>query len=117
MVKETIQAHIHFQHSAEEVAELKRAIIPMQEYIRAVGSQSERAKMRAVLGCEYFRARAASDMIGMLIRASKYAKLHLGDYFPLMRSGILDDALVLEEAVSNYKAAFAELKNVTLPTH
>jgi hypothetical protein len=117
MIKSEMDCHIHFKHTQEEVAALNKAVIPMRECIRAVGSQSDRAKMRAILGCEYFRARSATTMVGMLVKAAKYAKAHLSDYFPLMRAQILDDALALEEAALDYKAAFAELKNETLPIH
>jgi hypothetical protein len=117
MVKSEIQAHIHFRHSQEEVAELNKAIISMREYILAVSSQHERGYMHTILGGEYFRAQHATRMVTMLVNASKYAKAHLGDFFPVMRPQILDDALALEEAALEYKTWFEELKNETLPTH
>jgi hypothetical protein len=117
MLKSEIEAHIHFKHLAGEVEALNRAIIPMAECIVAVSSGLERQKMRQILGCNYFRARNAANMTAMLLRASKYAKLHLGDYFPMMRAQILDDALALESAAMEYRSAFDALKNETLPTH
>jgi hypothetical protein len=112
-----IQAHIHFKHSPEEVAALNKAVIPMREFILAVSNQADRQRLRHVLGCEYFRSASAASVVTTLINASKHAKVHLGDFFPLMRAQILDDALALEEAALDYKHRFAELKNITIPTH
>ena len=117
MVKSEIEAHIFFRHSAQEIAALSKAVIPMREFILAVSTPNERQQMRYVLSCEYFRARSARTMVKVLQCASKYAKMHLSDFFPIMRAQILDDALALEEAATDYKAAFEELKNETTATH
>jgi uncharacterized protein (DUF885 family) len=117
MVTSTIEAHIHFRHTLEEVAELNQAIIPMADHIHAVSSSEQRKAMKSILGGQYFRARQATRMVTMLLNAAKHAKAHLGDYFPLMHAEILDNALALEEAALNYRADFAVLKNETLPTH
>jgi hypothetical protein len=117
MVISTIEAIIHFRHAPEEVAELNQAIIPMADHIRAVSSSEQRKTMKIILGGEYFRARQATRMVTMLLNAAKHAKAHLGDYFPLMHAGILDNVLALEEAALNYRADFTILKSETLPTH
>lgn len=117
MIKFGIDAHIQFKHLPAEVEALNRAIIPLAECIVAVSAHTERQRMRHILGCEYFRARHATAMIAMLLRACKYAKLHLSDFFPMMRAQILDDALALEEAAMEYRSAFYALKNDTIPTH
>jgi hypothetical protein len=117
MISCEMDCHIHFRHTPEEVAELNQAIIPMADHIRAVSSSEQRRIMTFILGGQYFRARQASRMVTMLLNAAKYAKMHLGDYFPLLHAEILDNALALEEAALNYRADFAVLKNETLPTH
>lgn len=117
MVIEQIEAHIHYRHKPDEVAGLSMAIIPMAEYIAAVASPSDKARMKQILNCKYFRAYTAKSTVKMLLAACKYAKFHLGDYFPLMRAGILDNALALEEAATDYQALFEQLKNEAVPTN
>jgi hypothetical protein len=117
MIKSEIEAHVFFKHKPGEVEALNQAVIPMRECILAVSNLSERQKMRHILGGDYFRSAHATTMVKMLTNASKYAKLHLGDYFPLMRSQILDDALALEEAAADYLVTFKALKNETIPTN
>jgi hypothetical protein len=112
-----IYAHIHFQHTENEVVALNEAIAPMMDHIRAVSSRPQRARMRNILAGEYFRAMHARAMITMLLRAVKHARANLSDYFPTMRSFVLTDAQALEDAVTNYRATFEELKERTLPTH
>jgi hypothetical protein len=112
-----IHAHIHFQHSSNEVAALDLAIIPMADSIRAVSTQSQRARMRGIIAGEYFRAMHARAMISMLLRAVKHARANLGEVFPTMRAFVLSDAQALEDAVTNYRATFEALKERTLPTH
>ena len=117
MVISTIEAIIHFRHAPEEVAELNQAIIPMADHIRAVSSSEQRRIMKSILGGEYFRAHQANRMVTILLNAAKHAKAHLGDYFALLHAEILDNALALEEAALNYRAAFTQLRNETIPTH
>jgi hypothetical protein len=117
MVTSTIEAIIHFRHAPEEVAELNQAIVPMADHIRAVSSSEQRKVMKGILAGEYFRARQATRMVTMLLNAAKHAKAHLGDFFPLMREQILDDALALEEAALDYRVRFQELKSETIVTH
>jgi hypothetical protein len=112
-----IHAHIHFQHSSNEVAGLNEAIAPMMDSIGAVARHGELAAMRHILDCEYFRAMHARAMISMLMRAIKYARANLADYFPMMRAGVLEQAQALEDAVTNYRVTFEALKQRTLPTH
>jgi hypothetical protein len=116
MRESDIHAHIHFQHAQNEVAGLNEAIIPMADSIRAVSTQGQRAKMRAILAGEYFRAMHARAMISMLLRAVKHARANLGEVFPTMRAFVLSDAQALEDAVTNYRATFEALKERTLPT-
>jgi hypothetical protein len=111
MQQSEIEAHVHFRHNdAREVAELDQAVIPMSEYIAAVSTPYQRRHMRTILDGQYFRDYQAISMVAMLLRAAKYAKLHLSDYFPLMRAQILDDALALEQAALEYKDRFEQLK-------
>jgi hypothetical protein len=112
-----IDAHIHFQHSSNEVAGLNEAIAPMMDNISAVARQGELAAMRHILDCEYFRVMHARAMISMLLRAVKHARAHLGEIFPTMRNFVLTDAQALEDAVTNYRITFEALKERTLPTH
>jgi hypothetical protein len=117
MRESDIHAHILFQHSSNEVAGLNEAIAPMMDNVRAVSTQAQRAKMRAILAGEYFRAMHARAMISMLLRAVKHARAHLGEIFPTMRDFVLTDAQALEDAVTNYRVTFEALKERTLPTH
>jgi hypothetical protein len=117
MRESDIYAHIHFQHSSNEVAGLNEAIAPMMDNIRAVSTQAQRARMRTILAGGYFRAMHARAMISMLLRATKYARANLADYFPMMRAGVLEQAQALEDAVTNYRVTFEALKQRTLPTH
>jgi hypothetical protein len=117
MRESAIHAHILFQHAENEVAALNEAIAPMMDNIRAVSTQSQRARMRAILAGEYFRAMHARAMISMLLRAVKHARANLSDYFPILRAGVLEQAQALEDAVTNYRVTFEALKERTLPTH
>jgi len=117
MVSQEIDAHIHYRHRPDEVSGLNAAIIPMAEYIAAVASPSDKARLKQILNCKYFRAYTAKSTVKMLLAACKYAKYHLGDYFPLMRAGILDHALALEEAALDYQTLFEQLKRDAVPTN
>jgi hypothetical protein len=117
MIKESVDSHIHFKHSPGEVERLSQAIIPMAEHIAAVGSPYERGTMRRILNGKYFRQRDAAMTHAMLIRASKYCRAHLADYFPLMREGLLAQSQELEEAANEYWHQFQIGMLETQPTH
>jgi hypothetical protein len=53
----------------------------------------------------------------MLLRACKYARAHLADYFPTMQGQIMINAETLENATEYYWATFERLKEETIPVH
>ena len=112
----TINATIFFKHSAEEVADVSAAIIPLADHIKSVATPQARKSMRHILNCKYFRAREAKDMRDMLLRAAKHAKAHLGNYFPLMHADILLSAKLLEDATKRYWTNFEYAINDVSPS-
>jgi hypothetical protein len=116
MISTSIEAHIHYRHSPEEVADLERAIIPMAENLKAVANPQLRSRIRAILRGEYFRTKEARAMHNVLLRASKHARANLAEYFPAMRSEILINAQLLENAANAYWEAFREAQAATTPT-
>lgn len=117
MLSQDIDAHVHFIHSYDEVAALERAAIPMAEYIAIVARSGEKTKLKTITSCQYFRAKDARIVRDMLLRACKYAKVHLGDYFPGMRDQILINAETLENVTNFYWDDFQRSKEETLPIH
>jgi hypothetical protein len=117
MVKSVIKATVFFKHEQREIAALADAIIPMADSIRAVSNSSERSRMRAILGGEYFRIKEAERMRYMLIRAARYAKAHLDEYFELMRDQVLYDATHLENTLDWYWNTLRETVNEVEPRH
>jgi Iap family predicted aminopeptidase len=117
MLTRDIDAHVHFIHSYNEVVSLERAAIPMAEYIAAVAKSGEKTKLKLITGCQYFRVRDARIVRDMLLRACKYAKAHLSDYFPGMRDQILLNAETLENVTNFYWDDFQRLKEETIPVH
>jgi hypothetical protein len=115
MIRIDTLAIVNYQHLPEEVAELATAIVPLRENIRAVATQSERDRMRAILGGEQFRYRDAKAMKKMLSRAANHARANLGNYFPLMHQEILAAAENLEEAVKHYWAEFETQEREIIP--
>jgi hypothetical protein len=111
-----IQATVFYKHQPEEVAALSAAIVPMADHIRAVSGGFERIKTKAILNGEHFRAGDAKVMRNMLLRAAKYARIHLDEYFPTMRDGLIESAEQLEEAVADYWREFHRLQNELIPT-
>jgi hypothetical protein len=116
MISTSIDAHIHYRHSPEEVADLERAIIPMAENLKAVANPQLRSRIRAILRGEYFRTKEARAMYHSLLRASKHARANLAEYFPTMRSEILINAQLLEDAANAYWEAFRAAQAITTPT-
>lgn len=117
MLSYNVDAHIHFKHTEEEVAQLNKAIEPLLDNIRAIATPNERGNMRRILNCNYFRRRDAQAMHRMLIRAAKHSRANLADYFPMMRGIVLEQAQALEDAATAYWAQFATLLTETQPTH
>lgn len=117
MITEEMDSYIHFVHRSGEVAALAKAAIPMAEYIAAVARSGERTKFKAITGCQYFRLRDARAVRDMLLRASKYARMHLADYFPAMQHQIVVNAEALENAANYYWADFQRLREETVPAH
>ena len=116
MVKTTIDAHIFYKHDPREVAGLSAAMIPLAEHIKAVANGFERGKIKQILGGEYFRLKEADKMRCLLLRATRHARANLGDYFPMMREGIMDSAERLEVAVQIYWDELKHMVEEVLPT-
>lgn len=112
-----VDTHLHFIHQPHEVEELTKAVIPMAEYISAVCQPDERHKLKLIIGCKYFRAKEARKVRDMLLRACKYARANLGDYFPTMQSQILVNSKILEDATNKYWARFERLRDEAVPTY
>ena len=117
MIADTIEAHVHYMHSPQEVAELDAAIVPMVEYIARCSHPTARASMRSILKGDYFRRRDAINMRTTLLRAVKFARAHLDEYFETMRPEILTNAQVLENATNKYWGTFERLMDESIPTH
>src|SRR5262245_49192108 len=81
MILETMDAVVHYRHTPEEVVDLEMAAIPMMESIRRVSTSWQRTSMKRILGCEFFRAREASSVRNMLIRAVKHSRATLHEIF------------------------------------
>lgn len=113
MTSSTIDAHVFYRHRPEEVAGLRKAIIPLADHIKAVGGLSSAAP---VIDGRYFRYRQAEGLCTILLRAAKHARSHLSEYFPAMREGIIANAEILEQAVAEYWQAFERLQADSVPT-
>jgi hypothetical protein len=117
MIQSVTDAHIHYRHSEEEVAQLAKAVVPLHDAIVAVSSPAQRGKLTTILRGNYFRRGDIVVTRAMLLRAVKYARAHLGDYFPVMRQQLLEDAQALEDALVAYWTQFAEEAHESVPTH
>lgn len=117
MLRNEVDAHVHYRHSQAEVEALAKAIVPLHDALIAVSSSHERHVMRRIFGCTYFRRHEAARTRAMLLRVVKYARSHLDDYFPLMRQMILDNAQQLEDALTAYWVNFTTDARETIPTH
>lgn len=115
MVKSVIKAVVFYKHAPSETASLNAAMIPLADHIKAVATGSDRAKMRQILGCEYFRLKEADRMRCLLLRATRHARANLADYFPMMRQGIMGDAEELEQAVETYWNELTHMVDEVLP--
>lgn len=110
-----VDSHIFFLHSADEVDDLDKAAIPMAEYIAIVASPLERKTLKRILKGKYFRLQDARKTKNMLLRACKYARAHLSDFFPILQAGIVTNALVLENATIAYWNRFERLREEVVP--
>jgi hypothetical protein len=108
-----IQATIFYRHSPEEVRALEAATIPMVDHIRAVCGNL--VEMRQIFGGKYFRYGQARATCTILLRATRHARAHLDDYFPMMREQIIADTEKLEEAVKTYWHQFEKAHNQLAP--
>ena len=115
MIISPIQATIFYTHTEEEVDELAQAIKPLFEHIRAVGSDVERAKLRAILQGNHFRRRDVTSVTNMLSRAAKHARGHLDEYF--WQDAIIAQTEVLEDAIGHYRERFKALQAETIPVN
>jgi hypothetical protein len=116
MISTSIESHIHYRHTGEETAELERAIIPMAEHVKAVTSPQFRGRIRKIIKGEYFRYHEARSMRTALLRAVKHAKANLAEFFPTMRSEVLINAQILEDAANAYWEAFRAAQATATPT-
>jgi hypothetical protein len=109
-----LETHLFYMHTEEEVAELAAAVIPMRDSIAAVASSNERHHMHRIIEGKHFRLKHAKSMRAMLLRACKYTKLHLGEYFPILQHDVLVNVQRLEDAVDAYWLNFKELRQQTI---
>jgi hypothetical protein len=117
MIQQEMDSHVFFVHQPDEVAALAKAVVPMTEYIAQVARAGEKTKLKAITTCQYFRAGDARIVRDLLLRACKYAKQHLGDYFPAMQQQILLNAETLENSANYYWADFQQKRRETIPIH
>lgn len=117
MVNLSIEATIFYRYSPSEVVRLAKAIEPLGENIRAVGSDVERQRLRAILQSNYFRRSDVTTVKNMLVRAAKHARGHMHEYFPQMRAGLIAQAETLEDAVREFHARFVSLASETIPVN
>jgi hypothetical protein len=115
MIKQAIEAHVFYKHDPRETQALRAAVIPMAAHIKAVSQGHDRSKMREILEGEYFRVKDADRMRCVLLRATRHARAHLVEYFPIVRSEIMTNAEELEQAVEDYWEEFKQMVNETVP--
>lgn len=116
MNTQTVEAQVFFRHTSDETTELARAVIPLDEHIRAVAHQAERQKMRRLLNGENFTLADATKVRTMLRRAANYARNHVSDYFPIMQPQLLINIETLEQALEEYWYYFQLQRKHTVPT-
>ena len=117
MVTQQMESVLHYRHAPEEVVALELATVPMMDSIRRVSTPSQRSSMKRILGCEFFRAREASSVRLMLLRAVKHARATLHEIFPMMQQEVLSQSQDLEDAANRYWRNFQRLREETLPIH
>lgn len=116
MIQQTVDSHIHYKHSPDEVAQLAKAVVPMRDSILAVSAPWERAKMKMILRGDYFRRADALHMKNMLLRAVKHSRANLSDYFVILRQQILKDSQDLEDSAKEYWREFSKESAQKIPT-
>ena len=87
----------------------------MGEHIRAVGSETARERLSAIVCLRHFRARDVNVVKSMLLRAAKHARGHMSEYFPTMQDGLIAQAETLEDAAEQYAKRFRVLRAETVP--
>ena len=117
MISSNVDSIIHYRHSPSEVAELAQAVVPMMDHIRRVSAGYDRGAIKAILGCEFFRAKAAGRARSALLRACKHARATLHEYFPMLQQQELVNAQALEDAVTRYWRNFQRLRDEVVPVH
>ena len=114
MLTTDVDSNIYYTHTLEEIAELAAAIVPLMDSVAIVSTPGERHHMRRILAGKHFRLKHAKAVKNMLLRACKYTKLHLAEYFPLLHHDVLVNTQRLEDAVSAYWADFKRLRDETI---
>jgi hypothetical protein len=117
MLAQKMESVIHFKHAPEEIIDLELAIPPLADSIRRVSTWQCRSSMKRILNGEFFRAPEANTVKNMLLRAVKFSRAHLDEYFPSMRAEVLEQSQILEDACQRYWRNFERLRQETLPTH
>lgn len=116
MLISLIEARIFYKFKPDEIRQLGKASLPLASQIRAVATDTEHASWRSILKCEYFRAKEAAAVNTMLIRAGRYTRQHLDEYFPQMRQSIIADTEHFEEAVTSWWQHFLHDQRHVTPT-
>lgn len=117
MIHCPIEATIFYRHTIGEILELARAIEPMREHIRAIGSDADQRRLSAIISCQHFRAKDVARVKSMLLCAAKHARGHLSEYFPSMQDGLIGQAEALEDAAEQYATRFRALRSETVPVN
>jgi hypothetical protein len=117
MIAQSVEKTIHFSHLPCEIEELQRAVIPMTEFISRCSSGAERQSMYKILQGRFFREADVFTMRQMLTRAVKFSRSHMDEYFPSMRSELLINGKLLEDALARYYESFQEWRETTPATH
>lgn len=111
-----IEARIFYRFELDELKGLALNSLPLSTQINAVSTATELASWRSILRGEYFRTREASAVHHMLVRAGKYARTHLDEYFPVMRPAMIAAIEEFEEAVLGWWEHFCHDQKHVEPT-
>jgi hypothetical protein len=117
MIKETVDAHVHFKHQPWEVAALDKATIPLRDTINAIAKANEKGTLSRILKGQYFRKHDALHMCRMLRAVTKSARANVQDYFPGMREARIAAIEDLEDAIEEYWDRFQADTMETMVTH
>lgn len=117
MITHQMDAIIHYRHAPEEVIGLEMATVPMMDSIKRVSTWQTRASLRRIVNCEFFRAREATTVRNMLLRAVKHSRANLHEIFPMMQQDVLIQAQNLEDTTKRYWVNFQRLREESIPLH